>query len=265
MQSNNYYWNGKEARAKEAKEHTKFMEEMYTTQIENSVLYTALYSGEVKNEEELISPRDPEIKLLDADTVSALIEESQFGDKVTILNFASYTNPGGMFIKGSRAQEESLCAESFLYNVLKQFPDYYDYNKRHRNDCLYENRALYSPGILFKRGDVFRTANVITCAAPNFKAAQKYYNISAASNRIALVKRCEFVLKIADANYTDILILGAFGCGVFGQDPKEVAHIFKYFLSNHGYDHQYHFTKVIFAIPKGFHKENYEAFKSIFG
>lgn len=260
MQNNNY--NGKEARAKKAKEHTKFMEEMYSTQIGNCVMnsisYSILYFGENRKN---FTPRDHEIKLVDTDTVSALIEECKFGDKVAILNFASYTNPGGMFIKGSRAQEESLCAESFLYNVLKQFPEYYEYNKDHRNNCLYDNHALYSPSILFNRGDVFRTADVITCAAPNFKAAKKYHNVDATSNSLALLQRCKLVLDIADENSVDYLILGAFGCGVFGQDPTEVASTFKRLLDYN----KHYFTKVIFAVPKGLHKENYEAFKSVFG
>ena len=90
---------------------------------------------------------------------------------------------------------------------------------------------------------------------------KKYHNVDATSNSLALLQRCKLVLDIADENRVDYLILGAFGCGVFGQDPTEVASTFKRLLD---YSKHY-FTKVIFAVPKGLHKENYEAFKSVFG
>ena len=70
--------------------------------------------------------------------------------RTAVLNFASYKEPGGKFIDGSRAQEECLCAESYLYNVLKRFQHYYDWNKhRHLDLAMYRNRALYTPNVVF--------------------------------------------------------------------------------------------------------------------
>lgn len=179
---------------------------------------------------------------------------------IAVLNFASYKHPGGMFMEGSIAQEEALCHESFLYNVLSECPSYYDYNKRYLNRALYKNRALYSPDIIFERDNTSVYCNVITCAAPNKAAAQKYQNVSDEENAKVLRSRINFILKIAADNKTDTLILGAFGSGVFGQSAKEVASIFKDLLEN---KFSNAFDKIVFAVPSG--NGNLEAFQEIFG
>lgn len=127
-----------------------------------------------------------EIIVEESDTVRTGRKYSNFG-KVAILNFASYKNSGGMFINGSKAQEECLCHASYLYNVLSRFvANFYDWNNRHKNKALYLNRALYSPDILFQFGEVLFKCDVITCAAPNKSAAQKYQNVSDEENSKAL-------------------------------------------------------------------------------
>ena len=87
-----------------------------------------------------------------------------------------------MFLAGSMAQEEAICHESILYNVLREFPKYYEWNKKHLNKTLYLNRAIFSKNILFRRCNhekvVEKYASVITCATPNKGTAQKYQNVS---------------------------------------------------------------------------------------
>ena len=178
-----------------------------------------------------------------------------------VLNFSAYKNPGGMFINGSKAQEECLCHESFLYNVLKEFQlEFYDWNSRHKNKALYLNRGLFSKGVWFFRGDSHVECCVITCAAPNKSAAQKYQNVSEKENIEVLQSRIKFVLDMAKVNNVDTLILGAYGCGVFGQSPTEVAEIFRECLNT---SHKNCFSKVIFAIPKG-RDNNLQAFEKVF-
>ena len=88
----------------------------------------------------------------DIDRVGAIMKYNN--GKTAVLNFVSYKNPSGMFLKGSKAQEECLCHESFLYNVLKEFQkDYYDRNKEHLNKALYTNRALFSENVVFFRNN----------------------------------------------------------------------------------------------------------------
>jgi len=141
------------------------------------------------------------------------------------LNFASYTNPGGMFIKGSRAQEECLCHASFLYNVLQPFQkEYYDKNYLNKNKGLYLNRALYSPDIYFFNEDEVYPCDIITCAAPNWSAAH-WTNVTREENYQVLQSRIKFVLDIALDQHAETLVLGAYGCGVFRQNPRDVATI----------------------------------------
>ena len=222
------YWSNKDKRVKQARKHTKDMAEKYSRCIGTSILATKIYNADDFENIEFEEDTDgvnTEIIVEDIDSVSAVMK---YGNPSSaVLNFSSYKNPGGMFINGSKAQEECLCHESFLYNVLKEFQlEFYDWNSRHKNKALYLNRGLFSKGVWFFRGDSHVECCVITCAAPNKSAAQKYQNVSEKENIEVLQSRIKFVLDMAKVNNVDTLILGAYGCGVFGQSPTEVAEIF---------------------------------------
>lgn len=198
------------------------------------------------------------ISVIDSTTENAILNFSSNEKIPCVLNFASFTRPGGGFIKGSIAQEEALCHVSNLYNVLLTFKDKYDENYNHPgfNSGLYDNWAIYSPDIYFNINGVERFANVITCAAPNYSVYKTKSNNTNLYNYI-LHSRIKYVLDIARDNNQDTLILGAFGCGVFGNDPYVVARFFKETLENHK------FKNVIFAIPNS-SNDNYKAFKEVF-
>lgn len=251
-------WTDKEKHVEQARKHTKEMQEKYNNgiakAIENTKIYDTNFKCERPSNEENIR-----IVVEDLDTVHAGRIYHNDG-KVALLNFSSYKNPGGMFINGSKAQEECLCHASYLYNVLKEFQsDFYDWNNKHKNKALYLNRGLYSPDILFQYEEVLFHCDVITCAAPNKSAAQKYQNVSDKENTKVLRSRIRFVLDMAKDNDVDTLILGAYGCGVFGQDANEVAEIFKEYLTT-----TYKcFKRVIFAIPDG-RDNNLQAFDKVF-
>lgn len=233
-----------------ARKHTEEMDLRYKEEIKESIKQTKIYddsyifNNEIKN--------IPNIKVIDSDSVSAVVND---GDKsIAVLNFASYKYPGGGFINGSRAQEECLCLESNLYNVLKTFDEYYTWNKKHLNNSLYLNRGLYSPKIVFIKDNITKLADVLTVAAPNYSK----YQVSKEENSKALYSRIKFVLDIANDNNISTLILGAYGCGVFNQDPMEVANIFKELINN------YNFKNVIFAIPNSNRNNNFKGFKEVF-
>lgn len=248
------YWNQKEANAYKARKHTKEMKEKYSDEIKFSIDNTKVYSIDFNPEIKFNKDGVIGCQLVDMDSVSAIM--TYHSGKTAVLNFASYKEPGGRFIDGSMAQEEALCHESFLYNVLKEKQDYYDWNKnRNLNRAQYKNRALYSPDVIFQRDEETVKCDVITCAAPNITPARKYgWNVSEEENSRNLKDRIKFVLDIAQDNKVDTLILGAYGCGVFGQDPKEVCGYFLEYLSEVHY-----FKKVIFAVPKS-KNGNYDGF-----
>lgn len=253
------YWENKNSRAEAAGKHTEEMKNAYGRMIKTSILGTKIYDVDFyASIEEKDKRNDLDIVVDDLDSVSAIFKYAS--GKTAVLNFSSYKNPGGMFLNGSKAQEECLCHESFLYNVLKEFQQsFYDWNNQNKNHALYLNRGLYSPRIVFFHSDERKLCDVITCAAPN-RSAAKYQRISEKENSAALESRIRFVLDIAYDNKISTLVLGAYGCGVFGQDPDEVATLFKKYLDT---SHKV-FDKVIFAIPSG-SDSNLEKFKKVFG
>lgn len=218
------YWNDKAARSVAAKKHLDYVSSKYADDISVQIANTVLYDA--KDLHRSIAAGAPRQSFLAMDTVTAIfyISSIRGSDKITALNFASFKNPGGMFLKGSKAQEECLCMDSTLYPVLDSFRDtYYEPNKKLLNRALYTDRALYTPDVIFETDEHVAKADILTCAAPNKYAAQKYQNVSDAENTEVLINRLLFIRDIVNDQNVDTLILGAFGCGVFGQDPKRVA------------------------------------------
>lgn len=203
-----------------------------------------------------------EFFVIDATTTEATLVALQDGEQTCVLNFASYCNPGGGFLNGAMAQEEALCASSTLYEVLIEQEDkFYNENRKATNKGLYTNRRLFSPKITFfddNRKPVGE-ASVITCAAPNYRAASRNGIHSNVCNN-EVWKRVSAVLNSAAHFECGTLILGAFGCGVFGNDPKIVSDAFLTLLQT---DYKNVFEKVIFAIP-GKNGINYATFESTF-
>ena len=249
------YNNKKKERAEEAQWHTRYMDENYKKQTIESIKRTKIYEKDVELGNRTITRID-QISVVPMDSVSAIFKYAK-DSRAMVLNFASYRHAGGNFINGSRAQEESLCLESNLYNILKEHQSFYDENSKHPNKSLYTNRALYTKKVVFLRDFKTQYCDVLTCASPNYHAASS--KVSKEENTKALKDRIKFVIKIALNNNVDTLILGAFGCGVFGQDPIEVASIFKEIIGkycNRG-------LRIVFAIPEG-NNDNLNAFRKVF-
>lgn len=243
--------------------HTGEMELFYREEIEDSIQNSYVYRENVDSNTIKYDNIKTEITVEPLTTTDAIIKYSN--DKCAALNFASFKYPGGGFIRGSIAQEEALCHDSFLYNVLSadKFKNMYADNrlKENQNHGLYTNFGIYSPNILFEKkhttfGPIIHKVkcNIITVAAPNLSV---YHNGEDANYINTMYKRIKFVLDIAKKHNNDTLILGAFGCGVFKNDPTFVSTVFKELL-NSGY---YNFKKVIFAVPSG---PNYTAFAKTF-
>lgn len=221
QEHNRYFWEGRADRAQKAEAHFREMARKHAAETAASIKKTQIYDGCVLC---VGRSQNVTISMEETDSVSSILKHKEDG-KVAVLNFASFKNPGGGFLNGSRAQEEGLCHESNLYNILLNFDStFYSYNRRFINRGLYLHRALYSPNVIFERGSETAKCDVITCAAPNYSVAKEH--VSRQENNNALRERARMVLNIAKKNKVNTLILGAWGCGVFRQDPEEVAKIF---------------------------------------
>lgn len=177
------------------------------------------------------APVLPEVTVLDASATQAILDNgrgyAQFCD-MAVLAFASFTNPGGGYIQGYLGQEATLCADSYLYNVLDIQRKWYGENRRRNINCeLYRNRALVVPAVRFDRNHVHAYADVIVAAAPNVKRARQEYRVSDDALLDALRDRIRFVLAICDELGREKLVLGAWGCDNNGFDAEAVAELFR--------------------------------------
>jgi uncharacterized protein (TIGR02452 family) len=172
--------------------------------------------------------------------------------QVGVLNFASAKNPGGGFLKGAQAQEESLARSSALYKSQLKCPEYYDFH-RHERSLLYSDFMIYSPSCpVFKNDDGELLAqpyvvDFITSPAPNAGMIQKNQQHLSVKIPEVLMSRTSKLLSLAAEQGCDALVLGAWGCGVFKNDPAIVARIFEDFLLPGG---QFwgRFKSVIFSV-----------------
>ena len=161
------------------------------------------------------------------------------GAPVAVLNFASARNPGGGFLNGAQAQEEALCRASALYTCLLRAPEFYDHHRAHR-DPFYSDRVIHSPAVPVFRDDRGRlldepyTAGFLTAAAPNAGVVLRTAPERAPELPRALAVRAERVLETAAAHGYRRLVLGAWGCGVFRNDPARVAGVFRALLGPGG-------------------------------
>ena len=199
-------------------------------------------------------------------TIDALRRLAAGGGHVGCLNFASAKNPGGGFLGGAQAQEESLARSSALYPCLQVQPEHYARNKANRS-ALYLDLAIYSPGVPFFRDDEggwFAApvlCSVITCAAPNAGALRQHGRFDASEVEATLRTRAAFVLAIARDEGIEDLVLGAWGAGVFGNDPVVVARAFADLLRG-PFDRT--FRSVVFAVIGGPGAANHDAFVQVF-
>ncbi|MFJ8630341.1 TIGR02452 family protein [Streptomyces sp. NPDC093568] len=170
---------------------------------------------------------------------SSLEAARRLGGGTAVLNFASARNPGGGYLNGAQAQEEALCRASALYTCLIRAREFYDHHRAHR-DPFYTDRVIHSPGVpVFRndRGDLLDepyTAGFLTAAAPNAGVVRRTAPDRTPELPAALAIRAERVLETAAAHGYRRLVLGAWGCGVFQNDPAQVAGAFRGLLGPGG-------------------------------
>lgn len=209
------------------------------------------------------APVLPEVTVLDASATQAILDNgrgyAQFCD-MAVLAFASFTNPGGGYIQGYLGQEATLCADSYLYNVLDKQRKWYGENRRRNINCeLYRNRALVVPAVRFDRNHVHAYADVIVAAAPNAKRARQEYRVGDDALLDALRDRIRFVLAICDELGREKLVLGAWGCDNNGFDAEAVAELFRNELASGDFK----VKQVFFAVPSTRWDEDFAKFEHV--
>ncbi|MEV6278109.1 TIGR02452 family protein [Nocardia sp. NPDC051832] len=171
-------------------------------------------------------------------------------EPVAVLNFASARNPGGHYLAGARTQEEALCRASALYTTLLAVPQYYEHH-RHTPNPFYSDRVILSPAVPVFRDDTGTLLDnpypvtFLTCPAPRTNVIAQELNTELHRLPTVLATRAERILEAA-ATYRR-LVLGAWGCGAYGNDPTLVAGVFHALLADGGRFNK-HFDEITFAI-----------------
>jgi uncharacterized protein (TIGR02452 family) len=167
------------------------------------------------------------------------------------LNFASAKNPGGGFLGGALAQEECIARASGLYPCLLQAPDYYNYHRNKNTTLLYSDHMIYSPKVPVikdEEGNLLEDVvctSVVTSAAVNAGAIATNERSSLGKIIPAMETRIDRLLALCLHYKHEVLILGAWGCGVFRNEPEDISRLFEEALKG---KYRGQFRRVVFAV-----------------
>ena len=208
--------------------------------------HTTVYSNPIERSQLNYKPNPGMVvRVVNSGTVNTGRELAKNG-KTAILNFADAITPGGLVLYGETTQEENICRCSNLYASLttkKADKNYYTVNRLSHSGGIYTDTLIYSEDVLFFRDDITYKIvepykmDVITCPAPSiriFNSDEEYRT---------LYHRIEKIVRSAVLHGVDNLVLGAWGCGAFGQNPVIVSSCFNEVVHRHKA-----FKNVIFAI-----------------
>ena len=204
------------------------------------------------------------------------------GQHVAVHNFASASTPGGGVTKGSNAQEECLCRCSGLYFCLNTPAMWDGFYQPHidEHDPIHNDDIIYTPSVTVFKSDTaipqlmaesdWYNVDVITCAAPNLRSTpSNHYNIGDGNDQAVIndkdllflhEKRLRRILEVALSESCDTIILGAFGCGAFQNNPEVVALASQIVTK----DYLFAFKNIEFAIYCSPHEElNFKIFERV--
>lgn len=208
----------------------------FTNSINYAISNTVLLNPDV-DDVELTDIYNPIIEVCNETTTSAsrrLIDSGY--SNVVVLNFASGTYPGGGFMSGSNAQEEDICRTSALYPCLLTQPSYYSANKQ--TDLYYTDNIIYSPKVPFIKNDNYMLVkpvdvSVITSPAP----CNRDSSLDDDMLESVFFNRMHKICHVAQMYGHKNIVLGAWGCGAFGNDSLLVASLFKDVVPKYDFQH----------------------------
>lgn len=215
-------------------------------------VYTTLETDDLIIDTDKFEPYyKTEYSVVNKTTLDIVKELFLQGNKdVLCLNFASAKKPGGYFLGESIAQEESIVRRTGLYSCLKKSSEYYETNRKIKS-ALYNDYMIYSPFVpIIKNNNGGTLETKMHCAVITAPAVNKRRLKKKEAGKIdqivsAMKKRIKKVLAVSLTNNHKTLVLGAWGCGIFGNEPADIAAYFKEILES---DFKNCFKKVVFAI-----------------
>jgi uncharacterized protein (TIGR02452 family) len=189
-----------------------------------------------------------DIEILNINCIDAIIKYKHYYPTYSIglLNFANGMNRGGGVVGGARAQEEDICRTTNLYHTLLkvEYP-------------IKSDEIIISKDVTLIKNSSYNLIDEINIDYVLSKDALVVRNLFDEIMYKETKRRIELIIETASSLNIDILILGAFGCGIFNNPPESIAYIFKQVLQ------KYKFKKVIFAILENGNKLN-KTFENIF-
>jgi uncharacterized protein (TIGR02452 family) len=220
---------------------------------QHTVVYTPKMTEQLIQERrsQPLTDQTTQIKVINDTTLNATRQLIKAGhEDVLCLNFASAKKPGGGFLGGSQAQEESLARATGLYNCLLKANEYYETNRQTKS-CFYTDYMIYAPGVPIIKDengnnlDELTKTAIITAPAVNTGIVKQREFKRLNEIEVVMKTRMEKVLSIALENKHLNIVLGAWGCGVFANEPTAIAKYFKWVI-----DHKFNneFEKIIFAV-----------------
>jgi uncharacterized protein (TIGR02452 family) len=248
----------------------------FSKQVEESIRNTMLYSPETFEHirfevEQEIAARNYQtrIEVKNCTTIEAATQLVNENGKTACLNFASAKNPGGGFLGGAQAQEESLARASALYPTLTKFlKEMYEYN-RSQNTYLYSDYMIYSPDVVFFKNDADEllshpfVSDILTGPAVNIGAMRQNKPQELLLAKQTMLARMDKLLSVFVLQKVENLVLGAWGCGVFQNKPEDVAGYFANYLVKDG-KYANCFRNIVFAVfDRSKNKENISAFEKM--
>lgn len=168
--------------------------------------------------------------------------------KIIALNFANAMCPGGGYIIGGNAQEESLCRASLLYYTIRTQKAFYRKNRFHFLPD-YTDTMIYSENVPIIRndnGEFLETpakCSFLTCPAVNYRFGRFIFSDKRLIEKMTI--RIDKIIRFIVSENPDVIVLGAFGCGAFGNDKKTILEIFENVINKYTLNK----IEIIFAIP----------------
>lgn len=203
------------------------------------------------------------------------LKEELGSEKIAILNMANRWQVGGVyrnpFCRGS--QEEALFRASNLFCSLSSSELGKKFGKMRVDGGFTTKKtshhipyfgAVVSEEVTFSRKNQRQQFSVISAAAPDMRKGSDESTALRQENcwEKVMTAKIQAIFEAAIRNGATKLVLGAFGCGCFVNDPWKVASLFKKIMDEKRYQGQ--FSQIVFAIKDSPSSPTYQAFQGVF-